>query len=50
MEKTTLYALEKLKFTKIRRYTIVNFCGKPALYGLKTLDFGKNQRFTLLKR
>jgi hypothetical protein len=61
MEKTTLYALEKLKFTKIQRYKNVkfrkkpsvlrfkkvNFCGNPALYGLKTLDFGKNQRFTL---
>ncbi len=56
MEKATLYALEKLYFTKIQRYKIwkryisektivfrfkkVSFCRNSTLNGLKTLDNG----------
>ncbi len=52
MEKTTLYALEKLKFTKFNaiRYKNVKFRKKTAFYALKKLTFAEIQRYTVWKR
>ena len=52
MKKTTLYALEKLNYTKIQRFTIKNvrFRKKPSFYALKKLTFAEIQRYTVWKR
>ncbi len=49
MNKTTEYALVKLNFTKIQRYTIKNvrFRKKPSFYALKKLTFAEIQRYTV---